>query len=40
MKTSERYTFFILGGAMVVAAAFVLRSVVPELVRYMRIRRM
>lgn len=40
MKKSQRYKTLIIGGAVMVAAAFVLRGLLPELVRYMRIQRM
>lgn len=39
-KRSTRKSFIFLGGAVVTAAAFMLISTIPELVRYLRIRRM
>lgn len=38
--TNVRKTMMIFGGAALAAAAFVFRGTVPELVRYLRIRKM
>jgi hypothetical protein len=40
MKTSIRNAWLIVGGTALAVAAFLSRGAVPEILRYMRIRRM